>query len=104
MDKKGTFSGTVTNGGTIAGNNHLRLVPDDSGAYKTAAYATEVTINYGDNKIVYYSVSMTVVTEPTWPQLLDFNITSGYVYNSSNADQVRLVACKIRSISIEQYD
>lgn len=62
--KKGTFSGTVTNGGTIAGNNHLRLVPDDSGAYKTAAYATEVTINYGDNKIVYYSVSMTVVTEP----------------------------------------
>lgn len=102
--KKGTFSGTVTNGGTIAGNNHLRLVPDDSGAYKTAAYATEVTINYGDNKIVYYSVSMTVVTEPTWPQLLDFNITSGYVYNSSNADQVRLVACKIRSISIEQYD
>lgn len=102
--KKGTFSGTVTNGGTIAGNNHLRLVPDDSGAYKTAAYATEVTINYGDNKIVYYSVSMTVVTEPTWPQLLDFNITSGYVYNSSNADQVRLVACKIRSISIGQYD
>ena len=102
--KKGTFSGTVTNGGTIAGNNHLRLVPDDSGAYKTAAYATEVTINYGDNKIVYYIVSMTVVTEPTWPQLLDFNITSGYVYNSSNADQVRLVACKIRSISIGQYD
>lgn len=65
--KKGTFSGTVTNGGTIAGNNHLRLVPDDSGAYKTAAYATEVTINYGDNKIVYYSVSMTVVTEPIIP-------------------------------------
>lgn len=61
---KGTFSGTVTNGGTIAGNNRLKLVPDDSGAYKTAAYATEVTINYGDNKIVYYSVSMTVVTEP----------------------------------------
>lgn len=73
--KKGTFSGTVTNGGTIAGNNHLRLVPDDSGAYKTAAYATEVTINYGDNKIVYYSVSMTVVTEPdpvsTAPRIRD---------------------------------
>lgn len=65
--EEGSFSGTVTNGGTIAGNNHLRLVPDDSGAYKTDAYATEVTINYGDNKIVYYSVSMTVVTEPIIP-------------------------------------
>lgn len=73
--EEGSFSGTVTNGGTIAGNNHLRLVPDDSGAYKTAAYATEVTINYGDNKIVYYSVSMTVVTEPdpvsTAPRIRD---------------------------------
>lgn len=38
-----------------------------------------------------------------WPQLLDFNVTSGYVYNSTDVSNAAL-ACKIRSISIEQYD
>ena len=101
--KKGTFSGTVTNGGTIAGNNHLRLVPDDSGAYKTAAYATEVTINYGDNKIVYYSVSMTVVTEPTWPQLTGFSENDGYFYNGTTKRK-KTIACKITDMDIINYD
>ena len=102
--KKGTFSGTVTNGGTIAGNNHLRLVPDDSGAYKTAAYATEVTINYGDNKIVYYSVSMTVVTEPTWPQLTGFQLADApYIYNDYFAES-RNTAWEIKDITIDNYD
>ena len=101
--KEGTFSGTVTNGGTIAGNNHLRLVPDDSGAYKTAAYATEVTINYGDNKIVYYSVSMTVVTEPTWPQLTGFSENDGYFYNGTTKRK-KTIACKITDMDIINYD
>lgn len=101
--EEGTFSGTVTNGGTIAGNNHLRLVPDDSGAYKTAAYATEVTINYGDNKIVYYSVSMTVVTEPTWPQLTGFSENDGYFYNGTTKRK-KTIACKITDMDIINYD
>ena len=101
--EEGSFSGTVTNGGTIAGNNHLRLVPDDSGAYKTAAYATEVTINYGDNKIVYYSVSMTVVTEPTWPQLTGFSENDGYFYNGTTKRK-KTIACKITDMDIINYD
>lgn len=60
--EEGTFSGSVTNGGTIAANNHLHLIQDAnaSGTYKSGDYETEVTINYSDSQIVYYSLLMTV--------------------------------------------
>ena len=56
---KTDFSGVVTKEGTIAANN-LKMVQDVAGTYKSSAYKTEVTINYGDSKIVYYSLLMTV--------------------------------------------
>lgn len=36
------------------------MVQDVAGTYKSSAYKTEVTINYGDSQIVYYSLLMTV--------------------------------------------
>ena len=56
---KTDFSGVVTKEGTIAANN-LKMVQDVAGTYKSSAYKTEVAINYGDSKIVYYSLLMTV--------------------------------------------
>ena len=56
---KTDFSGVVTKEGTIAANN-LKMVQDVAGTYKSSAYKTEVTINYGDSQIVYYSLLMTV--------------------------------------------
>lgn len=56
---KTDFSGVVTKKGTIAANN-LKMVQDVAGTYKSSAYKTEVAINYGDSKIVYYSLLMTV--------------------------------------------
>ena len=60
--EEGTFSGNVTNGGTIATDNNLHLSQDAAapGTYKSDNYQTEVTINYGDSQIVYYSLLMTV--------------------------------------------
>lgn len=59
MGGKTDFSGVVTKEGTIAANN-LKMVQDVAGTYKSSAYKTEVAINYGDSKIVYYSLLMTV--------------------------------------------
>ena len=56
---KTDFSGVVTKEGTIAANN-LKMVQDVAGTYKSSAYKTEVAINYGDSKIVYYGLLMTV--------------------------------------------
>lgn len=36
------------------------MVQDVAGTYKSSAYKTEAAINYGDSKIVYYSLLMTV--------------------------------------------
>ena len=37
-----------------------------------------------------------------WPQLLDFNVTDGYIYDNPKVAN-RTIACKIKNISIEDY-
>ena len=111
MAKDGGYSFTATNNATIITNRNVmaKKSSDDENVYSSESSSQMVVVMYdtnNNNAHIYYDIKITLeeTPEPTWPQLLDFNITSGYVYNSSNADQVRLVACKIRSISIEQYD
>lgn len=111
MAKDGGYSFTATNNATIITNRNVmaKKSSDDENVYSSESSSQMVVVMYdtnNNNAHIYYDIKITLeeTPEPTWPQLTGFNITSGYVYNSSNADQVRLVACKIRSISIEQYD
>lgn len=72
---------------------------------------TTLTFTASDGKATSPEYTLTLTAKASggttpavdWPQLLDFNVTSGYVYNSTDVSNAAL-ACKIRSISIEQYD
>lgn len=71
---------------------------------------TTLTFTASDGKATSPEYTLTLTAKASggttpavdWPQLLDFNVTDGYIYDNPKVDS-RTIACKIKDISIEDY-
>lgn len=77
-----------------------------SEAYNTSTFHTVYISDDEWEQYCYYRFKIVVDAEPTaaaWPQITDFSVTDGYLYDSAQ-EAKRTVACKVSDINIEQYE
>ena len=110
MAKGGGYSFTATNNATIITNRNVsaKKSSDDENVYSTESSSQMVVVMYdtnNNNAHIYYDVKITLEEAPeaTWPQITDFSVTDGYLYDSAQ-EAKRTVACKVSDINIEQYE
>ena len=110
MAKDGGYSFTATNNATIITNRNVsaKKSSDDENVYSTESSSQMVVVMYdtnNNNANIYYDVKITLEEAPeaTWPQITDFSVTDGYLYDSAQ-EAKRTIACKVSDINIEQYE